>query len=320
MRYPPPFSFHTLQLALFTLILLGGINAKAQIPSSPFPNSHFITIDSVTVHFRSWNDDIPDPKGKVLFIHGYAGSTFCFRYLYDTLAVKSYQIISFDLPGCGYSERDPAFNQSHSNRAMFIWKLLDQLEGNNTSSWNIIGHSMGGAAAEAMAILHPDRTETLTIIDGMVFKKNSDLMHTLAIGAKQKQIKKFYINYTENKILTYKALRRMLTSAYRMEPDSSDVSGYLEPLMIPGTAEALLNIYTNNQEVLDLHADSLLHLPVLVIWGTKDSWIPLRNGKRFLKYVPTATLETIPGAGHSPMETHVSEFLTIFLSFLNQHN
>ena len=41
-----------------------------------------------------------------------------------------------------------------------------------------------------------------------------------------------------------------------------------------------------------------LDLPVRVLWGTEDAWIPLETGRRFAGLVPGAVLTEVPEAGH----------------------
>jgi pimeloyl-ACP methyl ester carboxylesterase len=50
-----------------------------------------------------------------------------------------------------------------------LWKLLFSIDDGDSGKWNLCGHSMGGGTAEAMALLEPQRTHTLTIANGMVF-------------------------------------------------------------------------------------------------------------------------------------------------------
>ena len=41
-----------------------------------------------------------------------------------------------------------------------------------------------------------------------------------------------------------------------------------------------------------------LELPVRVLWGAEDAWIPLETGRRFAGLVPGAVLTEVPDAGH----------------------
>ena len=94
----------------------------------------------------------------------------------------------------------------------------------------------------------------------------------------------------------------------------------MDPLRIKGSAASVINIYANAHEIRHLHADGLLDLPVLVIWGKKDRTIYLRSARKLKRNVPTIDLKIIPDAHHSPMETHPQQFNELLLNFLNAHN
>jgi len=289
-------------------------------PVKPYANSQFITIDSVTVHYRVWPSVLTHPRGKVVFIHGFTGSTFCFRKNYDTLVSAGYKVVALDLPAFGFSDRATWINHSQSSRAIMIWKLLNIIDEGDTSGWNIIGHSMGGSTAEAVALMKPERTKSLILIDAMFFKKNSGLMSTAFSVTRIKPLDQFYLDYVENYLLTYDRMRKLLKSAYKREPDSAEVTGYMIPLTIPGTAEAIVSNFSNCREIIPLSADSLRDLNVMAVWGTRDSWIPLRMTAVLKNYVPQLELHTIRGAGHMPMETHAKQFNGIMVEFLNRVN
>ncbi|MBN1198235.1 MAG: alpha/beta hydrolase, partial [Bacteroidales bacterium] len=258
---------------LVPLMFLSGIS-RAQSGGNPFGNSHFDTIEGFSVHYRVWNGNLEHPAGKVFFIHGYAGSTFCFRNLYDTLESLGFKVVAVDIPGAGYSSRSLDFNHSNSHRARFLWKLLDRIdEGRNEGNWIIVGHSMGGGAAEAMAILQPRQTECLILIAGTLFRKTNNLGNTFFFMVRQKQVKKILVSYADKNIITYKRFYKLLKSGYGRVPDSTEVMGYFKPLEQEGSAEALINIYVNNREKESLDARTLNDVPVKAIWGTKDHWI-----------------------------------------------
>ncbi len=303
-------------LAVTILVVFQPLESNAQSIQNPFPNSKFDSIEGIMVHYRVWNEDAAQPKGKILFIHGFAGSTFCFRYLYDTLETLGYKVVAIDLPGAGYSDRTLEFNHSHSNRARFLWKFLSAVEPEDTIGWRIVGHSMGGGAAEAMTIMEPDRTYRLVLIAGTIFRKSNNTTGNIGFMFRQKKIKKFMVSYADKNILTYKRFSRMLKSAYKRKPDSTEVMGYLTPLEIEGSAASLINVYVNNKEIMKLDVRNLTEVPVLAIWGTKDTWVPLSTSRIYLGAFPDLELVKIKGAGHLPMETHLEEFLPPFLRFL----
>jgi 2-hydroxy-6-oxonona-2,4-dienedioate hydrolase len=295
-------------------------NLSAQDIAKPFTNSHFITVDSVYFHYRIWNDTIKNPKGKVVLIHGFMGSTFSWRENYDTLAKSNYKIIAVDLPGFGYSDRSLKVNQSQSNRARLLWDLLTELDQGDTLKWNLVGHSMGGGTAEAMALLRSERTQSLTIVDGMVFLKNENVQGAFVIASKNKQYNKVVSYLVEKNVFTYNRVESLFKTNYGYTPDSTIVMGYLTPLLIDGSAESVLSVFSNSKEIINLDIRELEKFPVLVIWGEDDRTISLKRGKRFVKKVPSAELKIITGSRHDPMETNPKEFNGHLIMFLNMNN
>ncbi|MEI7980829.1 MAG: alpha/beta hydrolase [Bacteroidota bacterium] len=312
-------------ILIFSFVLLSGFKdykkpeKRTEIPEKPYENSRFAVVDSLRIHYRVWNENLSNPRGKVLLIHGFCGSTFCWRYNYDTLVKAKYRVYAIDLPGFGYSERSVNVNQSQSNRARMIWELLAQIDRDDTTRWNIVGHSMGGGTAEAVALTRPERTKTLTIVDGMIFIKNDNVEKTVVGLVNHPIYKKMLLSYTEKSYLSYNNFRRELKGTYGFIPDSATVNGYLTPLLIDGTAETVVNLLAHSDEIRPLNAAGLKSLPVLVIWGKKDRTIRLSNGKKLKRAVPSIELKIIPDARHMPMETHPEIFNAMLVEFLNRN-
>lgn len=304
--------------SLFLFCLSGPVNA--QDVAKPYLNSHFIVVDSVRFHFRTWNDTLLDPRGKVLLVHGFMGSTFSWRENFDTLARSGYKVVAVDLPGFGYSDRSLKVNQSQSNRARLLWSFLDVIDMGDTTKWNLVGHSMGGGTVEAMALVKPERTKSLTIVDGMVFLKNDDVQGAFVTLSRNRQYNKVFSALVEKEVFTYNMIERLFRKNFGYTPDSAVVMGYLTPLMIEGSAESVLNVFANSKEVLALDIRELEKIPVMVIWGDRDRTIYPRSGRRFVRNVPTAKLKIISGARHDPMETDAEEFNEFLVTFLNKKN
>ncbi len=292
----------------------------AQNPAQPYHNSYFLTVDSVKFHYRVWKPDSGPVKGKVLLVHGFCGSTYNFRNNYDALVSQGYQVIAIDLPGFGYSEREATLNQSQSNRSRLIWLLLDSIDQGNRDKWNIVGHSMGGGTVEAMALMRPDRTKSVTIVDGMMLMKNTLFYDAFFSISKTEPRKELLISYVKNNYLTFNNMSKKLKSAYGFKPDSALVNAYLNPLLIEGTAETIVNLIANSDPVDRLDQGRLKDFPVLVIWGKNDKTIPLRKGKKLKREIPSIQLKVIAGARHMPMETNPELFNKYFLDFLNANN
>jgi len=317
--------FKPVRAALLVLLfvlpcLLSASWPQHDIPAKPYTNSFFATVDSIRIHYRVWNGEMQHPKGKVLLIHGFCGSTFCWRNNFDALAAAGYLVVAVDLPGFGYSGRSSTLNQSQSNRARMIWEMIEQIDPDEHSAWNIVGHSMGGGTAEAVALTRPERTKSLVIVDGMIFIKNNNINVTVVGLVNHPVYKQMLLDYTQNSYLSYNKLRRTLKSTYGFLPDTLTTNGYWEPLQIDGTAETVVNLIANSNEIRELDAKGLANMPVLVIWGKKDRTIGLSTGKKLQRTVPSVELKIIHDARHMPMETHAEEFNRLVLEFLGRNN
>jgi pimeloyl-ACP methyl ester carboxylesterase len=122
----------------------------------------------------------------------------------------------------------------------------------------------------------------------------------------------------EHFLLTENNIKRFLTSAYGRAPTPDQIKGYLTPLTLPGTAASSANLFktARNEDARLLKGIST---PILALWGSEDTWVPVSESQRLMKIRPDVTLSIIEGAAHCPMETHMDEFVRVVLSWLSQH-
>ncbi len=99
-------------------------------------------------------------EGKpVILIHGLFGSLDNLGLLGKALS-SHYRVIQIDLPNHGMSYQPPEF--TYQSLAADVLALLDHLDLEKTV---LIGHSMGGKVAMALAQQHPERVEKLIVLD-----------------------------------------------------------------------------------------------------------------------------------------------------------
>jgi 2-hydroxy-6-oxonona-2,4-dienedioate hydrolase len=276
----------------------------------PFYNSILTQIDGVRLHYRVWEPDTL--KGNVLLIHGFAGSTFSWRNNAEALSNKGYRVVAVDLPAFGFSDKSKAVNYSSYNQSNIVWKLIS---GMDSSSWNIIGHSMGADIAGIMAITNPASTGKLIFVGGTAQgQKKSRAVAVLKFDPLQRWAE-VIANW---RFYNYKKFENLLSSAYGQLPDSLAVKGYLEPFTYEGSTTAIFDMAASaayhNQEDYDL----LTEKPILLIWGENDSWVPLKRAEAFKNNNKNTQLLIIPNSGHCVMETHPEIVNEILLEYLQK--
>jgi pimeloyl-ACP methyl ester carboxylesterase len=286
----------------------------------PYDNSDTFTIDNTTIHYRTYPPQNTKYQGNVIMIHGLGGSTFSYEKSAPFLADQGYYVITLDLPGFGYSSRNPDENHAQTHRASLIWQCLDQIEDqikqsyNITESvkWHLVGHSMGGGTVAAMAHQEPKRTQSLVFVDGALFEtsRSGFTLTSVPMLLRWVQVALEHVIINEDRIRTF------LESAYGQTPTTDQVEGYLNPLQLNGTARSATSLL-KTAENLSESALATLKVPVLAIWGKDDQWVPFSDANRIKALMPQLKIQAIEGAGHCPMETHPDIFNNNLLAWLN---
>jgi pyruvate dehydrogenase E2 component (dihydrolipoamide acetyltransferase) len=95
----------------------------------------------------------------ILLVHGYGGDRNSWLFLQEPLAAK-YRVYALDLPGHGTSAKDVG-DGTLGVLADAVAGVLDALGADRA---HLVGHSMGGAVALAVAARDPGRIASLTLI------------------------------------------------------------------------------------------------------------------------------------------------------------
>jgi pimeloyl-ACP methyl ester carboxylesterase len=89
----------------------------------------------------------------LLLIHGLAGQSRHFSYGITAALAASHRVIAIDRPGSGYSPRPATMPADLSTQAAAVAQLLRQMQ---AAPAIVVGHSLGGALALALALEQPD--------------------------------------------------------------------------------------------------------------------------------------------------------------------
>jgi pimeloyl-ACP methyl ester carboxylesterase len=99
---------------------------------------------------------------------------------------------------------------------------------------------------------------------------------------------------------------QLIRQAYAKEERASEeeLTRYYEMMLRPGNRQGGSKIlqYVRNRFGFDTRCLKSIQLPVLVMWGEQDKWIPIRHTKNFKKALPNCQVITYKDCGHMPME------------------
>jgi len=307
-------------LIILSLVFFLGLLFRSDIPSEEAnqkyqtSQSHFIEVDGVDVHVRFLGEGEP-----IFLLHGSFSSLHTWDVWQQELS-PYYMTISLDFPGHGLTGPDELKRYSIEDYSALVLALAEKL---NLPKFHLAGNSMGGAVALQVASERPDRVLSLNLIDAAGAPRRE--VRNLDSTQNQQRgggawIFKLATNPLFSKILL-KCTPRFLFAMNMKEVYGDDskvteqaITRYYELLLREGNRKATVDRLTQPRRS-SINFERLT-MPTLILWGAKDTWIPLSQGKALEKAIPGSNLVVFDEAGHVPMEEIPTESVAEYLSFL----
>ena len=237
----------------------------------------------------------------ILMVHGTPTCSYEYRHLIAALRSR-FRCVAPDHLGFGQSDRPRGFPYTPEAHARALEEFVAKLD---LRDFTLIVHDFGGPIGLPLALADHSRVSRLVIMNTFAWPLDGD--PKMARGAR-------FIGGAVGRLL-YKygnaSLRLIMPSAYgdRRKLTKDIHRHYLDHfrnredrvLVLHALAKALLDSRGHYQSLLD-RLPRLSRLPVLIVWGMKDSAFQPYNLERWRQLVPHAIVEPIDGAGHWPHE------------------
>lgn len=255
-----------------------------------YPESDFVTVDGLDVHYRDVGPADPDAPTLVC-CHGIFASLHTWEGWTDELS-DAVRVVSLDLPGFGLTGPHPEGRNGIQETVDFLAAFLDAVGIERAS---LAGSSRGGEIAWRFAVDYPDRVDRLVLVGAAGYPRTETrwLQRVRDLGPLSWPLRHF-----TPRTLTWLALREVYGDPARIAPDT--VTRYHELLLRAGNRDAIANldIQTGERSADVPRVDA----PTLVLWGSEDVVIPPQHGERFAREIPSTELVVYDGLGHIPME------------------
>ena len=252
------------------------------------------------------------PKDKpVILIHGLMSSTHEWTKNIDALAA-AHQVFAIDLVGFGFSSRVTEPTYSVKQYARSVREFLDA---HGIARAHIVGHSLGGAIALQFAHDYGARVDKLILIDpaAYIFRLFKAVQFASRVPHLPRTLGSLMLC---NPHVHRSALRNALGDPTRL--DEEMLAARMRASRVRGTLDALLAMLAS-PHVSDLPEGlSEITAPALILWGDRDTALPLRHGQRLARDLPNSELVILEGAGHVPNEEFPDIVNTLMLDFLNK--
>jgi len=220
----------------------------------------------------------------VLLVHGYGGDRNSWLFLQEPLAAR-YRVYALDLPGHGTSAKDVG----DGSVEMLAGVVLGVLDVIGAERAHLVGHSLGGAVAVAVAARDPGRVSSLTLIAPCGFgpEINAGYLRGFADAQTRRELRPVVGQIFADESLVTRQLVDDLLAYKRLD----GVDAALHALV--GT---LLDGDTQRIDSVAAVAAIGGAVPVTVVWGSADGIMPPAQAES----VAGADRHLLGDAGHMP--------------------
>jgi len=249
----------------------------------------------------------PRDGSPIVLIHCFSCAMDWWERMLPRLEAR-HRVVMVDLLGHGGSEK-PGSGYTPENQALVVAEALDRLE---VSDAEVVGHSLGGSVAVALAQSHPQLVDRVAIIDMPPDNSYGDLGFLAGLAFQP------VIGEALWRIKPDFSIRDGLGVAFAPGFDVPDAfvedvrrltySAYDDS---PGGNEDFLNEESLDQRMKETGK------PLIVLMGAEEQVVndPQRALDQYKRSVPRAETHLIAGAGHSPNVEQPSETAAMVLDF-----
>jgi pyruvate dehydrogenase E2 component (dihydrolipoamide acetyltransferase) len=240
----------------------------------------------------------PGEGVPLLLIHGFGGDLDNWLFNIDALAGDR-PLYALDLPGHGQSVK----TARPAALALMVDTVVAFLDHIGAAKAHLAGHSMGGLIAGSVAIGHPDRVASVTLIcpAGLGEPINAAYVDGFVKATGRRDLKPVLGYLFHDQSLVSRAMVEDLLKYKRLD-------GVQEFL-----AELAGNLFQGGrQAVLIAKGLGASGVPVQVIWGEGDAIIPATQASA----LPGARVTLIPDAGHMVQMEQSAEVNRLIRDFI----
>jgi len=235
-----------------------------------------VSVNGRQISYWTGRRGILEGRETVLFIHGAGGGQYSWSYQ-KVFFEKEFNPIIIELPGHGESEG--AGEQEVARYAEHVEAFLKALGLLKTF---LVGHSMGGAIVQTLALSHPG------MINGIVL---------VGTGARLKVLPMILNGIKDDFEETVQKINQMAYS--RKAPPTLIERGAAE--MLQSRAEILYGDYLACDRFDLMNEIKKIGLPTLIVCGEDDQLAPVKYSQFLHDRIKGSKMEILPEAGHKVM-------------------
>jgi pimeloyl-ACP methyl ester carboxylesterase len=248
----------------------------------------------------------------VVLVHGTPSRALVWRRIAPALASAGRRVYTYDLLGFGASERAVDQDVSLVAHGQVLRELVED-------HWRVerpalVGHDIGGAIVLRAHLVEGVAVERIALIDAVVLAP--------WITPRTRELRERagdYADLPSDRLAGEIADHLRSATVTRLDDDVFDAlfgqwSGAQGQALYLRNAAQFDEDHTREFEPRLGDVD----VPVLILWGEDDAWLPLEVSERVEKALPTAKRAVLTDAGHFSMEDQPAELAARLNEFLTR--
>jgi pimeloyl-ACP methyl ester carboxylesterase len=253
-----------------------------------------VRIDGKQVSYWTGRKGILEGRETILFIHGAGGGQYTWSYQKGFFE-KEFNPIVIELPGHGESEGEG--EKEIGRYAGHVYAFLKAL---GLQKVFLVGHSMGGATIQTLALTHPE------VIKGIVLG---------GTGAKLKVLPMILDGIKDNFEETVRKINQL---AYSRKARSGLIEKGVS-FMLQCRPEVLYGDFLACDRFDVMKEVEKINLPALILCGDDDQLAPVKYSQFLHNRIKGSKLEGLPDAGHMAMMESPQVFNEKIREFIFDH-
>lgn len=253
----------------------------------------------------------------ILLIHGIGDSSATWADVIPELA-RRHTVIAPDLLGHGASDK-PRADYSVAAYANGIRDLLGVL---GIERATLVGHSLGGGVAMQFAYQYPERTDRLILVSaGGVGREVNPALRAVSLPGADLMLSLLRLPGMRQQVGLFTRLVKLLDTD--LGQDASELIDLVDALPDGTSRSAFISTL---RAVVDWRGQAVTMLdrcyltegmPTLLLWGSRDSVVPVHHARGAHAAMPGSRLEIFEGAGHFPFHSDPVRFRTLVEDFMS---
>ncbi len=280
--------------------------------------SLMVDIDDVSLAVETFGSPL-DPA-VVLVMGATASMVWWPEPLCSSIAAQGYVVVRYDHRDTGRSTTGTLGEVAYSAEDLAD-DLLGVMDTLGLTSAHLVGMSLGGYLAQIVAVTHPERVRSLT------------LLASEPLGAEEGSLpgidERFMAHFATFGELDWSDaddVERFLVEIGRLSagtPERFDEAGTRQRVAVELERASDLAAAFNHGMVGPRQdwagATARITQPTLVIHGALDPILPLPNGEALAHLIAGARLHVLPHAGHELNPLDLDEIISTIVGFLAEH-